>query len=434
MKKTALSYFLFYLAVMPLIDQLNYKIYGKIGVDNILLILLFLITLLSSIVDKDITYFGGRKAYNSIKNINFFFYALIFLYGLAFFLPTYSSFLFGRNLTPFQLTMGLRFFQMIVVLILSGILIDTFEDLKKCIRAFFAGALIAAVFGIGQAFRIQLFWDIANDYYLIGKAHLSVYKHKIKVCSFWPESGNTFGSYMTMSILLLFLSGRIFIRNKAVITILFIIGLLISLSFTSIISLVAASFVIWLFSSISEFARKYSLAIINSSFFIVILIIGLSIFFSDKIESRTSAYLKISAENPFLIRGLDRRTVSWKGFWNDVSKRNILEIIIGKGYAYSSAADNYYIELLAAGGFISLLLFIVILSLFLFTSFNYTHIYKKSENDLYYIFRCIFGMGIALTVMMFTGSYFSYLPTVMPLLILAAASKKISANYEILHL
>jgi len=237
-----------------------------------------------------------------------------------------------------------------------------------------------------------------------------------------------------MSILLLFLSGRIFIRNKAVITILFIIGLLISLSFTSIISLVAASFVIWLFSSISEFARKYSLAIINSSFFIVILIIGLSIFFSDKIESRTSAYLKISAENPFLIRGLDRRTVSWKGFWNDVSKRNILEIIIGKGYAYSSAADNYYIELLAAGGFISLLLFIVILSLFLFTSFNYTHIYKKSENDLYYIFRCIFGMGIALTVMMFTGSYFSYLPTVMPLLILAAASKKISANYEILHL
>ncbi|MBP7653216.1 hypothetical protein KA977_07320 [Candidatus Dependentiae bacterium] len=424
MRKFSLSFFLIYLAILPLIDQLNYKIYGKIGVDNVLLFLLFWMSLLSLILDRDSVFLKKNIFYDKFKNISFFFYALISLYGLAFFFPTYSSLLFGKNLSPYQLTMGLRFVQMIFVLIMLNILIEDFSDLKYCVIAYFTGAAIAALFGIGQAFRIKWFWDIANDYYLIGKAHLSVYRLKIKICSFWPESGNTFGSFMTMSILLLFGSGRIFLRKKILLAFFFLIGLLISLSFTSIISLIAASLILWTVSSISEFSKKYSLAIVNSSFLILILIIGLSILFSDRIEKRTNSYMRYSVDNPFLIRGLDRRTLSWRGFWNNINTRNVLETVIGKGYAFSSTADNYYIELLAAGGFLSLLLFIVILLVFLFSSYNYCLAFQKSGSELYFIFRVILGCGVAISVMMFTGSYFSYLPTVMPLLMLSVGVKK----------
>jgi len=196
------------------------------------------------------------------------------------------------------------------------------------------------------------------------------------------------------------------------------------LSFTSIISLIAASLILWTVSSISEFSKKYSLAIVNSSFLILILIIGLSILFSDRIEKRTNSYMRYSVDNPFLIRGLDRRTLSWRGFWNNINTRNVLETVIGKGYAFSSTADNYYIELLAAGGFLSLLLFIVILLVFLFSSYNYCLAFQKSGSELYFIFRVILGCGVAISVMMFTGSYFSYLPTVMPLLMLSVGVKK----------
>lgn len=53
MKKLAFSLLLVYLVILPRIDQLNYKIYRKIGYDNIFMSIIFFLCIISGSKVKD---------------------------------------------------------------------------------------------------------------------------------------------------------------------------------------------------------------------------------------------------------------------------------------------------------------------------------------------------------------------------------------------
>jgi len=413
MKKLAFSLLLVYLVILPLIDQLNYKIYGKIGYDNLFMSIIFFLCIISVLL-------SSKHKIGPLTS-NIFFIGFVFLYLIGSFLPTFSSFLFGKQPNPHQLTMGLRFIQMVVILLVLDFLIKDWLSFKKVLIAYIMGAIIAAFFGFGQALNIGLFWDIADKYYLIGRPHLSVYIRRIKMVSFWPESGNTFGSYMVMSLLLILGMGSLFLKKTFRWAMVFLTGVIISLSYTSIIAMIIGFCSLIFVSAKKKMIIKKSY--IKGAFFVSVLVILLALVFSERMATRVRSYLRFGGENTLLISGLNGRLEMWSEFWGFIRERSSMAFLLGKGYAFSGIADNYYIELLAAGGLISLSFFVLILgSLFIF-SFERSLFYKNKIPRLYYINRTILIMITALAVMLLTGSYFSYLPTVFPLLILVVGAK-----------
>ena len=420
-RKSLFSLFLLYLIILPLIDHLNYKIYGKIGIDNIFFSFIFILCVA-------ITAFSTSYRYRlRLFSLNPLFIGFIVLIVVAIFFPTISSYLLGQRPDPEQLTNGLRYVQMIGVLFVLNYLMKDWNCFEKIIKAYFCGALLAALFGLGQALNVELFWDITDRFYLIGQPFLSTYIDKVKMPSFWPQSGNAFGSFMTMSLLLSLGMKQVVSKGYLRLGIFYLVGLIISFSYTSIFACIIGSALFWLFDLFKRksLRNKYK-TYIKVAAFIVLIGIALVIISREKIAYRTTVYFTYSASNPLMISGLNTRYVGWEKDISVITSRDDLPFLIGGGYSDTGISDNNYIELFRAGGLISLIIYLTTLAFLLIITFQKTLSYENKCPQLSFIYRLIFIMFSAMAIMLLTGSYFAYLPTIMPLIILIVGSKNLT--------
>ncbi|MBN2406655.1 MAG: hypothetical protein JXJ19_03060 [Elusimicrobia bacterium] len=296
-----------------------------------------------------------------------------------------------------------------------------YESFRGISRAYLYGAAIAVLLGLGQAVEINMFWDIADRYYhIINKSRrLWTYATHLKAVSFWPESGNTFGSYMAVSVIMLMGFGRDVFKKYGLWIILLAAGMLVSISFTSI----GAFFIVLpavLYFAAKNFGKKYA---VNAGLCILAALVLTYILIPGKINKRIQYKLTMKKENPLIVRGLNRRAECWdEAIKDEFDKREYLGKLIGVGYAGASAKDNYYIELLGTGGMVSLAVFIS-LSLAIIGRCIRSYIIlrkeKKDESVLYSTSVMIFA---AVLIMCITGSYISYFPVVIPMLLSVSAA------------
>ncbi|MBN2406643.1 MAG: hypothetical protein JXJ19_03000 [Elusimicrobia bacterium] len=434
-KKIAFNIFLVYLAILPLIDRLTCKVYGKIGIDNIFFMIIFFAGL-----------FGIGRLKIRIRDVNGLFILFVSVFITASFFPTVSAFIFGDSPNPGRITEGLRFMQVVFIAVFMYWFMAEIEDLKNITTAYLVGVIIAAAVGIGQALDIDILWKIAEKYYIYGTPHLTNFISHRKVPAFFGETGNTFGAYMSMAMIYILGMAPLMKGKKVKIYILelvIFVGLIVSLSITSILSCAAGCMSLLIIQK----RDKNSAAILKQGMILIAGVLILSTFYSEKIADRVKKKLTVSRNNMVVkeeegasgradvengtgfsikdVKGMSVRYSTWRLILETVRKRSVPKILFGVGYGDDRQGDNYFIELLSVGGVISVAALLVLLGAMMLSAFRKSLFFRSRSNRMHALYLTVFSELLALLIMCLTGSYLSYLEATLPIAISVVAAAKL---------
>lgn len=376
-------------AVYPLVSANQFLRIGPIGLDNLLIVVSFVLSILHMAVACKI---------NGLLLLWFLIYFLIGILAMA------------SGSTSSGLPKALTFIQSSFLVVIVGINKDKAIPL---LQSFLIGATIAALFGILQAVSIWA-WEITNNYYLRSQTYLTsslAYKNRIASVSFFPPNGNFFGSYMVFAIY-----SVMFLRSKYkkhcvqyLLLSIFIVGLILSLSWTSLASLLLGFLIYKTPSSISLVIKKSKFAEALTVMVFAIILINITLMaFYDKIKDKFVRYF-LHESSTGTIRGLDTRY----NFWQSIICDNTSRLnIFGIGYDSVALMDNFYLELFIVSGPLALFAFLVFM-------FGYGVVMYKHKSKI----------GIALffsfAIMNLTAAYGIYVPVLSAMFLVAALTLQI---------
>ncbi|MFC2062041.1 hypothetical protein ACFLUV_05970 [Elusimicrobiota bacterium] len=414
-----------YLIILPLIDNLIFKVYGKIGWDNMLLLLMFIIYIFS---------IRSMKFNILMKRENRTYLLLIALFIAASLLPTINSIIYSPVINARAITNSMRFLKIIPLAIVLEASILSKMRFKQIIWCFFAGVLIAAIIGILQSMGVDSLWDIAARYYVKGEVEYYTFIRRIKVPAFFGQSGNTLGAYMAMGLILLLGVGEDVIKRhyRYLLVLIISMALFVSLSLTAIIAFLIVLIIFYALLLLKVISKRRRLIETVLLFSVAVLIV--CSYNQRPIKERIAAKLKITGNNLFKVKGMTVRTKVWKEVIGDVGNdiRNgnkYLKLIFGRGYVFVPVTDNYYLELFLTGGILSILLFIILYFAIVFTEIKRIMNFKK-DNTLSLMHIVPLSMLSGLAVMCFTGGYLGYSGVIIPIVISVIGAKNVLINNQ----
>ncbi|MFW6130883.1 MAG: O-antigen ligase family protein [Atribacterota bacterium] len=434
--KISYQLLLIYLTIFPFISYLNLKLFGKVGIDNLFLLLVFLFS--------DPELIKNKIKFN--KN-NFEYILFLSLFLIATLLPTFNTIMYSSDVSPFTLTQSLRFLQPVIFLLILKFIISDWESFKKLNIALLIGTVFAGIVGLLQALDVEFIWNITERFYVRGGVP-GTFMNRYKMPSFLGENANHFGAYMAVGLIVLLGYGKHLFRKditKNMFIIVLGMGLIFSMSMTSIIAFMLFLFIyFWKEVVLRKKEVFYNLGML------VIAVILVMPFYKDRIidrietKFRKQETIETSEEetseeetseeeikNPFLIRGLKGRYKCWRKTWFFIKGQPLHKKLLGTGYSKKfKMADNYYLELLRTGGFFSVILFISIFGSLIILSGTLFFIFiKKRErlSNIYFTFTCLL---ISFFVMSSTAGYIGYFGVIIPMALIAGSLGKFKEGIE----
>jgi len=372
-KNYYISFYIFciYLITFPFLSKLNLiNLFNRISLSDFLLIFAFIFILPNMSV---------KFKKSTLLILSSYLIIIIF---------TVLSLLIQMNKNYLDLLNPLRFFSIVIL----AVLLNSFSNVsifkKIIVTSFLIGSLITSVISILQMLNIDFIWNITDKYYVdsIEKAYSSyTYRNRIAAVSFFPYNGNYLGAYMSISLIILLNYKRYY---KAwiifLLSFLFLVSLFSSLSLTSITSFFTS---IVISIAIFAFLQKRIKKIYFYVFIFVIGILSLMLVinwdnFFDKF------YRYFLRDGSSFIPGMQARIELWK--------KGILEIdslksfLFGISYSRYQFMDNFYLEILVAGGIIALLSFIFMI-IFLIIKSN--SIFKFASIMLFILLNIMASYG-----------------------------------------
>jgi hypothetical protein len=418
-KKLILCLFYLYILTLPFTESLVYKIYGKVGYDNLILFFIFILCI--AVITFNVV---SKIKLKKIKIKDDLVFNFLSMYFVSFLFPFLSGLLFFKSFNSQQITRNLSFLQVFPIAIILFFVITDKKIFQKITVVFLISAAITSVIGLLQILGMDYFWEIAQKYYIPAEKGLyGTFIDRTKAPAFFGQTGNTFGAFMVFSFIILFVLKDKLIKNNIIRILLLILlfsGVLASFSITSIITLIIIIFIyfilIIIFNDMKIFMKikKSKLYLILFSVVSVVVILMLSI---GKIFGRFAQ--KISA----LTAGRDRYGI-WIGYIEDLKNRSLTELLIGRSYAETGILDNFYLQLLASGGILLLSIYIFFLIKLLLISFTRGKYYYKNNEILSRIYIAIFLLLIGMSIMNFTAAYAAYQQIILSLLLLIVGATK----------
>lgn len=425
-EKIILYLFYSYILALPFIDSLIYRIYGRIGFDNLFLFFIFTLSLAFIIYEVI-----SKNKLKKIKLKDDLTFNFLVMYLVSFLFPLFSGLVFLRSYNAQQLTRSLSFLQVFPIAIILSLVITNKKIVRSITIVFLISAAVTSIIGLLQILGVDYIWEIAQKYYIPAEKSLyGTFIDQTKAPAFFGQTGNTFGAFMVFSFTILLVLRDKLIKNniiRVLLLVLFFSGVVASFSITSIVSLIIiilayAILIIFLNDlKVRVKIKKNKFYTFFFSFISVLLIVLISI---------NQVFERFARKIGTVAAGRDRYAI-WSNFIEDLKDRSFVELLIGRSYAETGILDNFYLQLLASGGFILLFIYIFFLIKLLLISLLEANYYCNSSEALSRIYITIFLLLLGMSIMNFTGAYATYQQLILPLLILIIASRKFTSLVKI---
>lgn len=399
----------FYLVILPLVSSLQVKVYDRVGIDNIGLLGVGYLGCL--VLFTRLSHRGSLVGSRALRN-----------FVLAYFIVVVMAVMMTlwRGGSSREIMHALRLSQPILIYLCVVTYAVNERASLFLLKCFLLGTAIACTVGIAQMAGVEVVWRLVDKYYLANLDKLTtsyMYKNRMAAVSLFPPNGNMFGAYMGVGILVC-MAARGFQHRRlwGLLAFFLGIGLMGSVSFTAIAcAIFAIVFAVWntrglLLLRVKRGSIRWLGAILGG------VALGMWLY-SEKIVDKVTRYFFLPSRFG-LVRGLDARTVAWRGSSTFFADRSALETFFGSGYRYSFSPDNFYLELFQISGITGLLAYCGTALVLLLFVLRMTGREPTGERE----FRVALPSVLYLLLLNLTASYGGYMPVIIGVILIVRAA------------